>query len=459
MQKFLGMAMSFALLFSTGAAQAEILKNLETSGSVEVQARAADNVSDFNSGARDFEGQAGTRLGAGLKFDLTDDAGANVSLYKRNREWGQAATEDLNTIQTNVLVGEANVNLKDVFWMNHKVGRQYVGDQGDLFLYFGPSQSHVFGLPVTGLDAWRATWMNDHMNVSVLVGKAAETAATFGATGADTDTDLRGISASCNKVEALNWGVQVYQTKLGEGVAADKNDHKRTDINIRASGKFGDGFSYHAEVIKNMGKTAHSTTADKVSAATDPQKAKGTAFLANVKFKQDVGFGTLKLKGEFAMGTGDDTADDDDKAIRHIASDYVPGLVWGGIGSVVGFGGLTAPGNGLTGYTAGGVTTGLTTFNAGAYINPASAEKLWLGAHVYSFSANKVLTGDKKALGSELDLIAKWKASDNVSVKLGYGFFKPGEGLRQMANRSGGTAGIGDEGTVSVGTADLMVRF
>src|SRR4051812_26078460 len=95
-------------------AHAELLKNFKADGSIEVRSFAIDNEVDRNSNTDDYRSEVNTRLMAGGSFDLLDDVHARVLLRKNNRNYGNGnggggggASEDLNTVQTNIFVDNA----------------------------------------------------------------------------------------------------------------------------------------------------------------------------------------------------------------------------------------------------------------------------------------------------------------------------------------------------------------
>jgi len=128
----------------------------------------------------------------------------------------------------------------------------------------------------------------------------------------------------------------------------------------------------------------------------------------NADYGLDAGFGNFTFLGEYAMGTGDKTSATKNEKFTAINHNYVPGLIFGGLG-------------------VGAANTGLgnlTTFNAGVKFTPKSIEKLTLCGNFYNFDyTEKVGTVEK--IGTELDFGAAWKHSDNVFLKASYAMFTP----------------------------------
>src|SRR5688572_11292146 len=104
-----------ALVFSISLpAHAELLKNLKTDGSIETKSFGIDNETDFNGSADDYRAETRTRVLVGGSFDLLDDVHSRVLLRKNNRVHGGGA-ENLNTVQSNVVVDNAYFKIDKVF--------------------------------------------------------------------------------------------------------------------------------------------------------------------------------------------------------------------------------------------------------------------------------------------------------------------------------------------------------
>ena len=105
MKKLITLAIVAVFVSTALVAQAEILKNLTTSGEVEVQYMNMHNY-DLDSDDNDTGNQTRTRVMYGINFDLLDDVNAQISLYKNKRLYG-TGEQDLNAIQTEIEVSEA----------------------------------------------------------------------------------------------------------------------------------------------------------------------------------------------------------------------------------------------------------------------------------------------------------------------------------------------------------------
>ncbi len=401
-----------ALLALTGnIASAELLKNFKYDGKVEVNAYQVRNM-DYNDGAKDKENDTNTRVQVNMGFDLNEDADAVVSIVKSDRQYGDGS-QDVNTITTLLDVEQAYLNLKGVFGMDHKLGRQYYGNEGDLMIYYGPQGMpynyggwSANGLGVTGLDGWSSGYSWDKLHLGFLLAKDTnDNVAT-----PDSDEDVAGITAKYNMSDDMTLGAYVYQNNTQAGNVAGSNDRLQA-IGVKADGMV-KGFKYHAEFAKNMGKNNNNVSALGAAGMNDYS---GMGFLANASYEMDLK-GKLVLKGEYAYGSGDDnTTDDDVEAFYSIQSDYRPGLIWGG--------------NFITGVPGGAGISNLTTWNIGAMWTPASQEKLTLKASLLNFSPTEdTLNGVSigyDTYGMEFDLCANWQHSENVGVKAYYAMFMP----------------------------------
>jgi hypothetical protein len=447
--------MATALVWGINApVHAELFKNITTAGSLEVQSRDLTNL-DFTSAADDNRSKTGSRLGVGFMADLNDEVSGRVSIYKNDRAWGNAPQTITGGagVLDNIIVGEANVSFKNVLWLDHTVGRQYYNDGGDVAVRFGPSGSHVLGLPVTAIDAWRVDWSNEKLMVHGLAGNTAQGTAfppaVYLGPVPQTLTSLEGVEVACKDPanKAFHPKVRIYSGSITNNGAAGGHDTRTELIGLGGHGEPSPGLTYMFEILKNVGENPAMA-----SVSGGRTSADGVGGIANAQYLTDVSAGKVQILGEFAYGSGGSAGN-----AQHVlflpASDYRPGLIWGGTSALGGgAGAFGVNGAGL----AGDGSTGLVTFNFGAKFSPASADKLWIGGQYYHFARATTLGGTtsavaagNKSYGSEVDITATWKASDRTSVRGGWSTFMPGDGLAL------GTP----EDSVKMFSADLAVRF
>lgn len=390
MKKTIAMLALLGLLGNT--ASAELLKNFKYDGKIVINAAATNNVSDANSDAKDTTSDVSPRVEINAGFDLNDDVNAIVSAVKCDRQWNAAGQKVAAGTIDSFQMEQAYLNLKGVLGFDHKVGRQYYGNEGDLVVYYGPkNMPYAYNvatpLSVTGLDAYTGWYKTGKLDIHGILAKVANVnvAAT-----PDADTDLVGVSAKYDLMDAVKVGAYVYEQKVYAIAAADKT----TDVvGVKANGKFM-GFDYYAEIAKNYGHKAAGVTYT------------GSALLANVKYDLEV-MGKWNFMGEFASGTGDKASASKDEGFTTLNSDYRPGIIFGGVSNNSGL-------------------NNLTTWNIGAKWNPSMAEKLTLTGKFHNFATSEKVTvgaNSYEAYGNELDITANWQHSENVGLLAYYGAY------------------------------------
>lgn len=445
MKKVIGILALVALVGNI--ANAELLKNFKYDGQIEVNAYQVKDA-DYDADTTDKENDTNTRVQVNMGFELNDDVDAVVSAVKCDRQYGNASqsAEDVTDL---FKFEQAYINLKGVLGLDHKLGRQYYGNEGDLIVYYGP-QSWPYnyggfsanGLSVTGLDGWSSShkMMSDKLTLGAILAKDTNETATSGApangVAPDTDEDIFGLTAGYDLMENLKLGGYFYQYNTQSGDVAGPNDRLQV-FGAKADGKFM-GFTYHGEVAKNMGKNNRNINGLGGMTTNDYT---GMGFLANAKYDLDL-VGKWTFMGEYARGTGDDdtaATDDESAAFYGINSDYRPGIIWGGD-----FLGLTS--NGIS---------NLTTWNVAAKWNTPMFEKLTLSGKLLHFSPTEEVTGVNgyDTYGNELDLCALWQHSENVGVKAYYAMFMPDEDYAATL-----TTPDSDDSTMVIGAA-FNVKF
>ncbi|MBU2575354.1 MAG: alginate export family protein [Elusimicrobia bacterium] len=419
MKKVIGILAVVA--FASSIASAELLKNVQYSGSVEVKSVTTDNYPGFDKDLKNKHSETMPRVILGINFDLNDDVNAQVTAAKLDRQYGDTSTagQTIDNATSVIVFSEAYLNLKNVIGINHKVGRMHFGNPGDIVVYFGPSPTAVAAFSVSALDAWYGEWTKDKWTVAALMGKVVENSQT-----AMRDSDVYGVTAAYDYSEIVKTSVYVYQ--LDDRIANVKAD-KPNVAGVKVTGKY-QGVGYGAEFAMNSG---NSSTVDYT----------GNAMKADVDYSLDVKTaGKFEFMGGYAMGSGNDdsigTADKTEgfKAINH---NYVPGLLFSGVGMGA------AQADGLT---------NLTTFNLGANWTPEKLNKLTVGAKFFNFAytSDKVTGVTDKPIGTELDFTATWNHSDNVGLTASYAMFTPDQKFAGAGNPTDAATLLG---------FDLAVKF
>lgn len=383
-------AIAAVMAFSASMASAELLKNFKYDGSVEVNAYNNSNTTDFNKKADDKKGDVDSRVMINASFDLNNDVNAVVSVVKNNRKYS-AASEDANDIQNNLQFEQAYLNLKGVFGMDHKLGRQYYGKAGDLVIYYGPKMwPYDNGLTVDAIDAWTGWYKTGNWNIHAIMGTQSNSTAN-----PNTDARLSGVNAS-TKIDRFD--LNAYYYNENDKTAGASNYLGVLGFRANWECMFLKGLNLGLEYDMNMGKDTN--------VALDNEH-KGYAYKVNADYAMDF-MGKLGFDAEYVFTSGDEKATDKkDEEYTSINGDYRPGILIGG--------GFTAPATG-----SGNVIYGL-----GVNWTPEKMNKLNVAAKYYDFSADKKVTLTKKHEGSELDLVATWNHSENVSVKGYYAMFTP----------------------------------
>lgn len=432
MNKVMGI---IALLALTGnIASAELLKNFKYDGKIEVNAYQSSN-QDWNSNVADGKyNDVDTRVQLNMGFDLNEDVNAVVSIVKNDRQYGngsQNATGATGILDL-IKFEQAYLNLKGVLGFDHKLGRQYYGNEGSMVIYYGPTgMPYQVSLPVSAIDGYTGWYKTGKWDIHGILAKVNNVNDTAAPITADQDVDVFGVNAKYDLREEAKLGAYVYQKNTQAGSIAGPNDHLQV-IGVTAEGKVS-GIEYGAEFAKNMGRTNEAITGNSMIPNNTTGDYAGYAFKANAKYGIDLA-GKLDFMGEFAMGSGDDDlTNDEDASFQAINSDYRPGLMFGYYGM-----------NGLS---------NLTTWNVGAMWAPSKVEKLTLGAKFYNFSPTEAPAA-YDTIGNELDLCANWKHSENVGLKAYFAYFMPNSDYAVAQNG----AGAKDDAETLLGAA-FTVKF
>jgi hypothetical protein len=397
MKKLVSILTAVAIL--TSVASAQILKNFKLDGSsLEINAYNLNNA-DFDDTKGDKKGDVDTRLILNMSFDLNDDANAVVTLVKNNRQWG-TNSENLNKIQDNVNVEQAYLNLKGVLGMDHKLGRQFYGNPGDLVIYYGPKMwpYQVNIGDVDAIDAWVGTYNYKDWAFTGIMGKEVA-----GSINDDMGTNLSGIDIK-KKIDRFNLNAYYYYK-----VDNTNKDHLGL-YGFRANWecKYVEGLNLGAEYDHNLGSYYNT-----IVSPNRYESYKGYAYKVNAGYTTDKVAGKLGLNAEYVYGSGDDDDTDTDyKTYTSIADDYRPGIISGG--------------NWINWNKYNYTGDGDKIIKLGLNWTPEKLNKLNLAFDYINFKAAEKethMTAD--TLGNEYDIVATWNHSDKISLKGYYAMFKP----------------------------------
>jgi len=399
MKKILAVVTAVAVVSSVASAQ--LLKNFKLDGSsLEINAYNLNNA-DFNKNKPDKTGDVDTRLMLNMSFDLNDDANAVVTLVKNNRQWGTSsetinenATLGTNGILNNLYVEQAYVNLKGVIGMDHKLGRQFYGNPGDLVIYYGPKmwpyqQGNVGN--VDAIDAWVGMYNYKDWTFTGILGKEQRQNNNLG-------TNLSGIDIK-KKIDRFNLNAYYYY-KVDN---TNKDDLGLYGFRANWECKYVEGLNFGGEYDHNVGSYYNNTN-------NRYESYKGYAWKVNAGYTTDKVAGKLGLNAEYAYLSGQDSSSDY-KIYEPIALDYRPGIISDGFGVNKTY--VTSIG------------TGAKVFKVGANWTPEKLNKLNIAFDYINLKVAEKFTGMKDTVGNEYDIVATWNHSDKISLKGYYAMFKP----------------------------------
>lgn len=417
MKKVMALA-AIALMVSASANALVGLEGLSWDGSLEVSGFSAKNEADSNDTANDRRGGANTRVRVGVNADVTEDVKGRLEFTRTGRQYGTGATtiageEGLINVQN------AYVDVEKLWGFNARLGRQYVGNPGDLVWRVGPFEDDAMSVnAIDGLLVGRS-W--DFIGFDAFTGKSSEDETSV----ADTDANDGPGDVNVNAVHA--WlptilpGGKIW---LGWINGADLNTSSSADdnrLNIARLGANGgvleNLLTYRAEYLKNFGQNR--VTGTKV-------KYEGSALDLGLGVNvPENSVGTLGVAADYTWTSGDDSkGNDDDKSFRDLsavglqASDRYYGEIFGKSNA---FTGGTPLGQGLD---LGGQSDGYQIIHLGVTLKPAFATKSWWRLDYFNYGADK-----NKDYGDEWDLTAGYKHTDNVGFEAGYARFNPDDGV------------------------------
>lgn len=483
MKKLLGTTLALAMFVPAGA-NAELLKNFKIGGQLDIQTTSARNVKDFvtrpatgvtgtgSTNNNDRLGHATTRVILKMDWDLLDDVHSHVTLVKgaegvtvgSARTYGSSA-QTVNGVQDATIVQEANVKIDKVMGLlDVTAGRQFYGEEGDLVIYYGPRDA--YGLRVDAVDMFRADWNGEHMSVTGIAGKTSDdgvgNVGNVNSAGAaitsQVATDLRGVVVSCKMHEMVKPSLYLYNVVQhaigGLGVTSTGSNGftsgKNTNLWIAgAKTKFAaGGLSASAEFAKNFGE-------DRTN--SEYASFKGWALLGKAAYKLDLpNVAMVSPWGEFGYGTGDSNGTyAGNRNFQSVNTDYRPGGIYGRFDNSA----AISLGSAVTGFN--GASDGLSNriiWGFGVKTTPAAVNKLAVGAAFWRYAFNRLSdngnnTRHSRNIGSEVDVTAEWKHSENVSLKATAGTFKPGA---YVANVKGASAALNP---VVMLAGDVSIKF
>ncbi len=487
MKKLLGTTLALAMLLPAGA-NAELLKNLKVTGKIDLQGTAARNVADFQTNrnvsaavdaqtGQDRIGDMQTRVIVSADWDLLDDVHSRVTLVKNDRVWGSAA-QSVTGLEASFFAQEAFIKIDKLGGhVDASLGRQFIGEEGDLVAYFGP-KTNLYGMLVDALDAAKFDMSGEHWTLTALTGKPTSNAATLGlaATG---QKDIRAIIIGCKGHEMVHGQLQLWNqathnatgpigTSPGVATAGAKNDNLYI-AGLKVTVKAGPAW-IKGEFDKNFGENR---SAEGLTTLAD-RKYTGWAGLVNAGAKVEAGsLGMVSGWGEYGIGSGDsDTLSNKNSGFVSINSDYRPGSLYGRFaanatattvfGNLIGAS-VSPAGNGLSNRVVKGL---------GVKFTPAALNKLTTSLSAWDFSFQNtgrapqtqggqptIGANGNRHIGNEYDLELAWQHSENVMVKLGAATFQSGGFIIESQKLASPAAAQRGNNPAYLLTSDFSVRF
>ncbi len=450
MKKFMVTTLALAMLLPVGA-QAELLKNFKTSGSLEVDAVSANNITDLRTDTYDKIGTVQTRIFVNMDWDLLDDVHSHVTLRKNDRTYGTGA-QNLNTVESNIFVDQAYAKIDKLFGaIDTTVGRQHYGEPGDLVIYYGPRK--VYGLFAgNALDSVRMDWNGEKVGVTAVSGVNSGTALGVKDSGS---INVYGLEVHAKPIDVLSGSAYVYErTTVNSGSRGNAGAVSVTGARnlwvagLRAQLAAG-GAWLKGEYDQNFGEN-RAVNAD--GNYTTAENFTGWAAKLNTGIKVDLrrlGALTGWAEGMVASGGGGAGAS---RGFYPILSDYRPGLIYGRFDNNFASAALNRGGFGNVDV----VPSNRVILGAGAKITPAVLNKLTVALSFWQFrtqsgNVTPASARGNKFLGNEYDLELTWAHSENVSVSAGLADFQPGRALI--------VSGAGAINPATMCTSNVSIKF
>ncbi|HBG45360.1 MAG TPA: hypothetical protein DDW94_00045 [Deltaproteobacteria bacterium] len=359
------------------------------SGQYRVRGEFRDNA-DYNDDASDAKAFIGQRVRLNVNAEATDDTSVKLTLQD-SRILGGSDSLITDTTESPDL-HEAYLNVNGIFGtpVNFRIGRQELnyGDERLIGSFGWSNYGRAF-------DGVKFGYVRDGINVDLFRMTVSEATgvATSSSTGATTltgtthDTTLTGVYATLGKVIPNN-SLDVYVLHQTDAV-----DLTRYTIGARVKGAVA-GVDYTVELPYQTGET--SGTVD-ISAWAFAAKA---GYTLPTPMKIRVG-----AEYDFASGDEADSADENE-TFNNL---YPTNHNHFGIGDV-------AVANSWSNIQA-------WSLNVSADVN----EKLRLYAAYWDYTTDEAASGASDDIGNEIDLVASYKYSNNVSIEAGAARFTPGE--------------------------------
>ncbi len=388
MKKLLGL---FAVLAVAFPANADVLKNVDIKG--DIQVIASDVHHNNQAVAAPYNSGTTARVLAGLSADLVEDVTANLMFQYANR-WGDN-NPDMNgrSVQgywNSVRLVEANVVLHNLFCaFEATVGRQFYGDEDSAVMYIGPNHYNAEANGLTyALDAAKLTYADDWKAFTLIAGRITDIDGDVDPTGTmdEIKATLIGGDFKVNLTDALTF--QIYEYNISDLEMTDTSTFPATVWDAEGNiGFYGAKLGLHTDVFRMSAEYARNYGLHRDLFKED----KGTGHMAKVDIAGDMGI--LTARGAFLYANENFWA----------FGNYTPGLLIG---------------HRLEGDIFDYSNDGVTMFNIGFDVKPAA--KWTVSLDGFSFQDHRL----KHSATLEADLTAKYAHNEFVELFAGVGYAK-----------------------------------
>ena len=364
-----------------------ILTNVKTEGSVDIRSLSHNNFTDrLNTNpttgfSDDLIEQTLSRIVIGASGDFNKNISGKILLVKNDRLYG-TAVQTVNGVLGLVKLENAYLDIKGKSGLNIRIGRQSLGEEGDMVMYFGSKNNTA--LSVTSADAINVDFLLAKLNVSILYSKLNENAAFF------TDTDMVGFNVQSSELIPLTDAKAYFYNRTIQNPSSAILDSVGV-LGFTARIKPSNNFLCKLEGAMNLG-----------SGYT------GNAVAFNASYNSELSPGKINAGFDMAFAKGDNQSTAKNEGFVDIASDKRYGEIIGK--NIAGITNLEVEG-----------------LNADITPSKFADSKLKVGLAAFIFKiktppAGVPLTTDK-TIGNEIDIKLSYEISENASFDLSYGVF------------------------------------
>jgi len=392
------------------------LGDIKFDGSLEVSGKSSNNEVNYDKRVNDHIGNTGTRVRLGMNAQVTEGVMGRIEAVRSPRLYGSAPT-NVQTEQPKWTFQNAFVDVDNLWTVKARLGRQYIGNEGDLLWHFGPKYDD--NLNVTAIDGLLISRNWDKASVSAFTGKANDTAANISGPVNNNDINLSNVEVNLKLIPNNNIRLAYMRGDAVLTQASSNDDVTLLIYRIGTSGELLDNMiTYQAEINANGGKNKNSGT--KVTYG-------GKMYDLGVGYNSpDLMVGKVNANVGYLVASGDKNATNNKDKSFHDFSFIGAGNVSGRYyGEIFGRSNIVGP----TGTIDSGASgQGLRVWNIGVKFIPKIDPKASLAIDYYNVNTDKkgaLAAGIYKKVAREVDFTLGYKHSDNVGLTAGYAVMSP----------------------------------